>query len=191
MERDLLDGELDAIVGDYPVLMQVAQETPGLRALDKKIEQGDYGMAVRREDTELHRRVNAALSRFKQDGTLKLLEEKWVFGPLADKVMPLMDPSLPGKPLVMGTCCAMPPFSSLDGQGHPAGLDIELVYRIAWEMGRPLEVINMDFGSLIPSLVRGEVMIIASCLSITPERQKVVRFSDSYFKSGVGAMVRK
>ena len=44
-----------------------------------------------------------------------------------------------------------------------------------------LEVVNMDFGGLIPALVSGKVDMIGAGLSITEERAKQVLFTQSYY----------
>lgn len=191
MEKDLLKGAIDAIVGDYPVLLQIAAYVPGLRVLDEWLEDGYYGLAFRSADVWLRNSANRVIADMRRDGSLDKLVEKWVTGPEAEKVIPPVesDDRLPR--LRVGTSSVMPPFSYLNGEKSVVGLDLELSGIIASRIGRRLDVYDMEFGSLIPSLLDGEIDMIASCLSITPEREKIIRFTDGYYLNGIGILVRK
>lgn len=57
-------------------------------------------------------------------------------------------------------------------------------------MGMKLEIVNMDFGAMIPALLSGKVEMIAACITVTEERAKKVLFSDSYSTGGISALVR-
>lgn len=191
MEKDLLAGEIDAIVGDYPVLLQIAAYVPGLRVLDEWLEDGYYGLAFRNTDTLLRNAANQVIAELRHDGILDKLAEKWVTGPEEEKILPDVKTSERRPSLRVGTSSVMPPFSYLDAEKGVIGLDLELSGIIAMRLGRRLVVVDMEFGSLIPSLIEGKIDMIASCLSITPEREKIIRFTDGYFLNGTGILVRK
>ena len=59
------------------------------------------------------------------------------------------------------------------------------------ERGDTLEVVNMEFGSLIPALISGKVDMIAACITITDERAQKVLFSEPYYTGGIAALVRE
>lgn len=54
-----------------------------------------------------------------------------------------------------------------------------------------LEIVNMDFGAMIPALVSGKVDMIGSCITITEERAKSVLFSEPYYQGGIAVVVKK
>jgi len=54
-----------------------------------------------------------------------------------------------------------------------------------------LEVVNMDFGAMIPALTAGKVDMIGACITITEERAKKVLFSEPYYNGGIAALVKK
>ena len=62
------------------------------------------------------------------------------------------------------------PFSFVDGSQEIVGFDIELAKYIARHLGMQLEIVDMDFGGLIPALIAGKVDLIGACITITDER---------------------
>lgn len=59
------------------------------------------------------------------------------------------------KVLKMGTSADYPPFEYIDtakGDSEPVGFDIDLAKAIGKELGYEVQVVDMEFGSLIPSL---------------------------------------
>ena len=93
--------------------------------------------------------------------------------------------------LRLGTAAVTEPFSFVDGTLQVVGFDIELARRVAQKQGKTLEVVNMDFGAMIPALIAGKVDMIGSCITITEERAKKILFSESYYTGGIAALVRK
>ena len=83
------------------------------------------------------------------------------------------------------------PFSFVDGSQKVVGMDVEIAARVAKRMNRKLEVVNMDFGGMIPALVAGKVDLIGACITITDERKKSVLFSEPYYTGGISALVRQ
>lgn len=71
------------------------------------------------------------------------------------------------------------------------GYDIDLATKIADELGVKLEVKDMAFTSIIPTLQNGQADIAIAAMYITDERKKVVDFVDPYMKSGQIICVKK
>jgi polar amino acid transport system substrate-binding protein len=77
--QDLLSKRLDAVVQGRPPLKVLVKERPNLfRILAGVGPKAYYGAVVRKEDTTLLEYVNGQIRKFKQDGTLKALQEKWL-----------------------------------------------------------------------------------------------------------------
>ena len=93
--------------------------------------------------------------------------------------------------LRLGTAAVTEPFSFIDGSQQVVGFDIELARRVAQKQGKTLEVMNMDFGAMIPALLAGKVDMIGACITVTEERAKKVLFSESYYTGGIAALVRQ
>ncbi|HEU5195501.1 MAG TPA: transporter substrate-binding domain-containing protein [Methylomirabilota bacterium] len=78
-QQDLLAKRLDAVVQGRPPLKVLIKERPGqFKILSGLGPKAYYGAVVRKGDTALLEYVNGQLRKFKQDGTLKALQEKWL-----------------------------------------------------------------------------------------------------------------
>lgn len=91
--------------------------------------------------------------------------------------------------LIVGSAATNPPFGFRDGERY-AGFDFEVFTEIAKGLNRKWKLQSMEFGALIPALQTGNIDAIVSQLFIRPARQKVIDFSDPYYKSGLIAVTR-
>jgi polar amino acid transport system substrate-binding protein len=88
------------------------------------------------------------------------------------------------------TDATFPPMEFVK-DGKRTGFDIELTEALAAAMGRKIEWIDVDFKSLIESLVTKRADLAMSAIYITDERKKLVDFSDSYFAGGLVVLTAK
>jgi polar amino acid transport system substrate-binding protein len=79
----------------------------------------------------------------------------------------------------------------MDASQNVIGFDIEIASRVAQKLDMKLEVIDMEFGSLIPALLSGKVDMIAACITVTDERAKKILFSEHYYTGGIAALVNE
>lgn len=70
------------------------------------------------------------------------------------------------------------------------GYDIDVAAAIAKKIGVPLEVKDMQFTSLIPTLQIGQADLIIAAMYITDERKAIVDFADSYMDTGMVLVTR-
>jgi polar amino acid transport system substrate-binding protein len=94
-------------------------------------------------------------------------------------------------PLVVGMELAYPPFEMIDPQGRPAGVSVDLALALGQSLGREVQIVNIPFDGLIPSLQTGKIDLIISSMTDTPERAKSIAFSDPYLKTGLCLLVGK
>ncbi len=95
------------------------------------------------------------------------------------------------KPLIVGMELAYPPFETKDDQGNPSGISVDLAYALGDYLDRPVQIENINWDGLIPSLQTGKVDLVISSMTITAERQEVVSFSVPYAHSYLGLLVNK
>lgn len=91
--------------------------------------------------------------------------------------------------LIVGTSADYPPFEFVR-EGKFAGFDIDIANALGKEMGKKIEIIDMDFASLIPALSNNQIDLAISSLTITPERVKNVDFSDIYYQGSYGIIYK-
>jgi polar amino acid transport system substrate-binding protein len=97
--------------------------------------------------------------------------------------------SRPGsKELVVGMDLSYPPFETIDENGKPAGISVDLARALADALGRPLRIENLPFVGLIPSLQNGRIDCIISSMTDTPERRQSIAFSDPYLSTGLALL---
>jgi len=83
--------------------------------------------------------------------------------------------------LKMGTNAAFPPYEFYDDEtGEIVGIDAEVAAAIAAKLGYELEIVDMDFDSLIPAVANGKIDVVLAGLTVTEERKQNVDFTASY-----------
>ncbi|MEX1117893.1 MAG: transporter substrate-binding domain-containing protein, partial [Terrimicrobiaceae bacterium] len=92
------------------------------------------------------------------------------------------------KPFVVGMDLSYPPFETINEQGKPVGVSVELAQGLADALGRPLKIENIPFVGLIPSLQGGRLDCVISSMTVTEERKQSIGFSDPYLKTGLGVL---
>ena len=91
--------------------------------------------------------------------------------------------------LTMGTNAAFPPYEYKDGDDI-VGIDAEIAQALADKLGLQLEIVDMDFDSLIASIQSGKIDMSLAGMTVTEERKQNVDFTDSY-ATGVQVIIVK
>ena len=84
------------------------------------------------------------------------------------------------KTLTVAMELAYPPFESKDDAGNPSGVSVTFMEDFAAAYGYDLTIENVSFDGLIPSLQTGKADAVMSSITITPEREEEVDFTDPY-----------
>jgi len=85
----------------------------------------------------------------------------------------------PGK-LTMSTNAAFPPYEMTTDAGDFEGIDVEIAGKIAEKLGLELQIDDMDFDSALLAVTMGKSDMVMAGVSVRPDRQQVMDFSDSY-----------
>lgn len=93
--------------------------------------------------------------------------------------------------LKVGMDLQYPPFETFDDDNEPYGISVDVAQGLADRLGLELEVVNMDFSTLIPSLETGAIDIAIASMSITEERELKVDFSKPYFYFKIIGLLNK
>ena len=77
-----------------------------------------------------------------------------------------------------------------NGQDVIGGFDVDIANEIANSLGVELVIQEMDFDALVAALPAGKIDLVVSGMNPTEERAKVVDFSEIYYNSKHGILVR-
>jgi ABC-type amino acid transport substrate-binding protein len=83
--------------------------------------------------------------------------------------------------LRVATSLDNPPFSTVNAQHQPDGLDVALITELAKRLGLRADIGDFAFDHLGPSLVDNEADVAIAALSITPERSSQMDFTNVYY----------
>jgi polar amino acid transport system substrate-binding protein len=93
--------------------------------------------------------------------------------------------------LTVGSDTAFPPFESMNG-AVAEGFDVDLAGALAKELGYTVNFTSQKFDTLIPQLNAGGTFdVIMSGMTITPERNQEILFSEPYIDSNQSIAVVK
>jgi polar amino acid transport system substrate-binding protein len=96
----------------------------------------------------------------------------------------------PGK-LTVCTTLQYVPFESSDIDGNIVGFDMDLTKEVAKDLGVTQTVIDTDFTGIKSgqAMASGICDIAAAAMTINPERQAVIQFSDPYYSASQALLV--
>ena len=95
-----------------------------------------------------------------------------------------------GEEIVPGTAPGFPPFE-MRQDGELVGFDIDLLEAVVGETEYELgEWDEYEFDGLIPALTSDQIDVIAAAMTINPDRQETISFSNPYWESDQAVLVR-
>ncbi len=175
----------------------------------------EEAFAVNKNNTELRDKISAVLDRYKEDGTLQAIKDKW----LVDRNYTMDDvPTCDTGDEVLRVACSSadePYLFVQDGElvglvaevvrrvacssadepylfvqdGELVGLVAEVVRRVASELGMRVELQDMNFAGEIAAVATGKADI-ATQLTPTEERLQQVDFTSYYSTAEFGALAK-
>ena len=82
--------------------------------------------------------------------------------------------------LTIATSPDFPPFEELQADGSVTGIEIDILNLICEELGVTLDIKQMNFDSVLPGIQAGKYDVGVSGISVTPKREKNVKFTVPY-----------
>ena len=77
-----------------------------------------------------------------------------------------------------------------DSPDYAYGYDVMMAKHIAEELGMELEIVKLDWDSLVPAVQSGTVDCVIAGQSITAERQEMVDFTDPYYYATIVTLTK-
>ena len=88
-----------------------------------------------------------------------------------------------GKDLKVAIDPTYEPFTFKTADGKPTGFDVDIANALCEQIKRKCVFVEQVWDSMIPGLQAKKYDAIISSMSITPDRQKVVDFTDKYYNT--------
>lgn len=92
--------------------------------------------------------------------------------------------------LIVGTEAGFAPYEYMEGD-KIVGIDMDIAEAIAEDMGKELEIKNMDFEGALIAVQNGKVDLVAAGVSVDEKRKKAMDFSKEYVNSTEVVVVNK
>lgn len=84
------------------------------------------------------------------------------------------------KKILVAIDLGAPPFGMTDAKLQPQGSDVDVARMLAKDLGVELEIVQVTGPNRIPFLMTNKADMVISSFSITPERAKVVDYTNPY-----------
>lgn len=149
-----------------------------LKILDTEYVIEDYAICIAKENSELLESVNSALEELIADGSVKTVTDYYISG---EGELPEFQQNVAddAEVLTMATNAAFPPYEYVEND-TVVGIDAVVAGLIADKLGMKLEISDMEFDAVIPSVVSGKADMGMAGLTVTEERLQSVSFTTSY-----------
>ena len=78
-----------------------------------------------------------------------------------------------------------------DSSDYAYGYDVMMAKKIAEALGQEVQIVKLDWDSLVPAVMSGDVDCVIAGQSITSERAEQVDFSDPYYYASIVTLTKK
>ncbi len=112
------------------------------------------------------------------------------------KLAGAVNPSLPQiktiKPghLIVATYFTNPPFEYLEND-REIGFEVDLIKEIAKRLNLTIEFKNTQWETIIAALKKNQYDLIMGAITITPDRKKIIAFSEPYMTTTLSVIINK
>lgn len=186
----LKSGKIDGFLTDEPLAKEILKGTKGLTVIDKKLTEDSYAFAISPKLTKLQENINKVLKDMKETGKLKEFEDKWMGDDENLKKLENYKYKASNGTLSFGTVSTIAPFSYIKNN-EVVGYDIDVIKYICKELKYNLNIVEMSFDGIIPSLISNKIDLAGASIIVTEERKKSVLFSDADYTGGIVIVVRE
>ena len=178
------NGKLDGFINDEPVIRYAALEVPDLGYIHCGIDPMNIVVCFPKTDkgAQLRDELDTYIRKWKNDGTLKKLDDLWLSGDEEKKVVDLTNFDGRKGTLRLATEATCPPFEYIK-DGKIVGYEVDLIARFCREAGYALKIEDVPFDSIIMGLHSGMYDFAAACLSETPAHKESLNLSEAIYIS--------
>ena len=188
----LLTNKIDAVCIDDQVAKKFVEANPDkLTTLDTAFAEESYAIAVSKDNPDLTEALNGAIAELTADGTLDSILDKYIAKTEgAEGYTTPEGTEYPNGTLVMATNAAFEPYEYIEN-GEIVGIDAEFAKALCDKLGYELQIEDMEFDSIIAAVNSGKADFGMAGMTVTPERQEEIDFTDTYCTAAQAIIVLK
>ena len=195
----LLQGKIDCMVTDEAPAKAFQRVNPSLQILPETFDASSFAICVAKDHGELKQSINHAIRILKENGVIDSIVNRHLergiavaytpktsdvkkMGPeaFAKKMGPEALQKLGlKKSLRFATNATFEPFEYYQ-DGKIVGIDVDVANAIGDVLGVDVEILDMEFDAIITSVQAGKADAGIAGITVTPEREKNIGFTDSY-----------
>lgn len=174
----LLQNKIDCIVEDELPARAFLRNNPSLSLLPEEFGHSELAICVARDNEKLQSQMNEAIMHLQKEGVIDTIVNRHLERHIATAYH--SNSSKKNGTLRFATNATFEPFEYYD-EGKIVGIDVDVARAIADKMGMEMEMTDMEFDAIIASVQTGKVDAGIAGLTVTPEREKNIRFTSPYF----------
>jgi polar amino acid transport system substrate-binding protein len=182
----LRSGKIDAFLTDEPIANEILKENNDLQILDKKLTDDSYAFAINKDNYELKKEIDSVIIQMKKDGILEQFKNKWITGNNQQIENYTYEST---KTIKFATVSGSAPFAYLQ-DNEVVGYDIDVINYIGYKLGYKVEIIEMAWGGVLPSIISGKADVAGCSIIVTEERKKSLLFTEPDYSGGIVVVTR-
>ena len=160
-----------------------------VKVIDINLSEEEYAFCVNKSDDTLKTSVNNFLKKIQENGKFDEICNNYFGDGTPLKITSAAEDASKDQ-LIVATSTGFEPFEMVDQNAKYSGIDMEIAYYLAEELGKELVIKDMQFEAVVTSVESGICDIGMAGLTVTPKRAEVVNFSDSYYNASQVLIVK-
>lgn len=158
------------------------------KVINIELTEEQYAFAVDKDQPELLEQVNDFIKEIKENGKMDEVFNNY-FGDGTPVLVKSAEEDSTKDQLVVATNAEFPPFEYTEGSDF-VGIDMEIAKLLADYLGKELVIKHMPFEAVCTSVSSKQCDIAMAGLTVDPDREKIINFSDSYYQASQKLIVR-
>ncbi len=176
----LKNGKINCVIIDEQPAKAYTEKDSTLQILKEEFALEDYAVCIDKSNTELKEKINEALAKLKENGTLQDIIDNYIGEDSVKGTKPYKAKDIKRNGVLkMATNASFKPYEYYENN-EITGIDVDMMRAVCDELGMELKVEDMEFDSIIPAVVSGKDDVGAAGMTVTKDRLKNIDFTDSY-----------
>lgn len=187
----LKNGKVDCVVIDSLPAEKFVEANDDLKIVDGIFDKEEYAICMKKGNTALRDAFNSALAELKEEGTLEEIQNNYIGDEIGEH--PYESPADVDRSkgtLTMATNAEFEPWEYKEGD-KVVGIDADIAQAICDKLGYNLKIEDMAFEAILTSVDTGKADFGAAGMTVTPEREESVDFTDTYAEATQVVIVKK